>query len=151
MSGIAGYLPKILAALLIGTAGVIGGVIELHQGFFQLYPAEATRQLDNAPAGEILAKLSDMPRPTAARVFARLNPDVATALIPRMEEKLFQELFAIIDPMVVAGLSGAVIPILLKGLGEDPVSASSIVLTTVTDVVGLFTFLGLATILATLL
>jgi magnesium transporter len=49
--------------------------------------------------------------------------------------------------MVLAALSGAVIPILLTALGRDPATASSIVLTTVTDITGFFSFLGLATVL----
>ena len=49
--------------------------------------------------------------------------------------------------MAIAGFSGAVIPILLKSLGQDPAQSSSIVLTTVTDIVGFFSFLGLATVL----
>lgn len=53
--------------------------------------------------------------------------------------------------MVAAGLSGAVIPIILLAVGQDPAQSSSIVLTTVTDVVGFFSFLGLATLLASML
>jgi magnesium transporter len=49
--------------------------------------------------------------------------------------------------MVLAAISGAVIPILLTVLGRDPATASSIVLTTVTDIAGFFSFLGLATLL----
>ena len=47
--------------------------------------------------------------------------------------------------MAIAGLSGAVIPIILKSVGQDPAQSSSIILTTVTDVVGFMSFLGLAT------
>jgi magnesium transporter len=47
--------------------------------------------------------------------------------------------------MAIAGLSGAVIPIILKSIGQDPAQSSSIILTTVTDVVGFMSFLGLAT------
>jgi magnesium transporter len=50
--------------------------------------------------------------------------------------------------MLVAGLAGAVIPIVLTVSGHDPAQASSIILTTVTDVVGFFSFLGLASLLA---
>lgn len=50
--------------------------------------------------------------------------------------------------MVIAGFSGAVIPIVLKAFGQDPAQSSSIILTTVTDVVGFLSFLGLATVLA---
>ena len=49
--------------------------------------------------------------------------------------------------MTLAGLSGAVIPMLLTALDQDPAQSSSIVLTTVTDVVGFFSFLGIATLL----
>jgi magnesium transporter len=53
--------------------------------------------------------------------------------------------------MVAAGLSGAAIPMVLSALGQDPAQSSSIILTTVTDVVGFFSFLGIATLLAGLL
>ncbi len=53
--------------------------------------------------------------------------------------------------MVMAGLSGAVIPIILKALNQDPAQSSSIILTTVTDVAGFLSFLGLATMFASLL
>jgi magnesium transporter len=53
--------------------------------------------------------------------------------------------------MVAAGLAGAAVPILLRRFGQDPATASSIILTTVTDVVGFFSFLGIATLFATML
>jgi magnesium transporter len=53
--------------------------------------------------------------------------------------------------MVAAGFAGALIPIMLVRFGQDPAQSSSIVLTTVTDVVGFFSFLGIATLLAGLL
>ena len=52
---------------------------------------------------------------------------------------------AMVISMVAAGFSGAAIPIILNRLGFDPAQSSSIVLTTVTDVVGFFSFLGVAT------
>lgn len=48
--------------------------------------------------------------------------------------------------MVVAGIAGASVPMALTILGQDPAAASSIILTTVTDVVGFLTFLGFATL-----
>jgi magnesium transporter len=48
---------------------------------------------------------------------------------------------------VVSGLSGALIPLTLKRLGADPATASSIFLTTATDVVSMGVFLTLATML----
>ncbi len=53
---------------------------------------------------------------------------------------------AILINLLMAALSGALIPIALKKLGADPALAGSVVLTTVTDVVGFFAFLGLATL-----
>lgn len=53
--------------------------------------------------------------------------------------------------MIAAGFAGAVVPILLTRLGQDPAQSSSIVLTTVTDVAGFFSFLGIATLLAAML
>jgi len=55
---------------------------------------------------------------------------------------------AMVLSMAIAGFSGAVIPIILQALGQDPAQSSSIVLTTVTDVVGFLSFLGLATLFA---
>jgi magnesium transporter len=46
--------------------------------------------------------------------------------------------------LVVAGLSGTLIPLGLQRLGVDPAVASSVFLTTVTDVIGFLAFLGLA-------
>ena len=53
---------------------------------------------------------------------------------------------AMLINMTVAGLAGASIPLILKKLNIDPALAGGMVLTTVTDVIGLFAFLGLATI-----
>ena len=48
--------------------------------------------------------------------------------------------------LIIAALDGATIPIILKRYGIDPAIAGGVILTTVTDVVGFVTFLGLATI-----
>lgn len=53
---------------------------------------------------------------------------------------------AMIVNLIIAGLSGAVIPIGLKSVGLDPAQSSMIILTTVTDVVGFAAFLGLASV-----
>ena len=51
---------------------------------------------------------------------------------------------AMVVNMVVAGLAGTGIPIVLERFGVDPALASGAFVTTVTDVVGFFAFLGLA-------
>jgi len=51
---------------------------------------------------------------------------------------------AMVINLVVAALSGILIPLVLEKLGIDPALASGTFVTTVTDVVGFFVFLGLA-------
>jgi magnesium transporter len=52
--------------------------------------------------------------------------------------------FAMAGNLLVAGCVGAIIPILLERRGVDPAVASSIFVTTFTDVCGFFLLLGLA-------
>ena len=52
---------------------------------------------------------------------------------------------ALVLNLMAAGLAGMTIPLILERLGVDPAVASGVFLTTVTDVVGFFSFLGLAT------
>jgi len=52
---------------------------------------------------------------------------------------------AMIANMILAGLFGALVPLLLKWANKDPALGSHIFVTTVTDVGGFFIFLGLAT------
>ncbi|MFT5758086.1 MAG: magnesium transporter [Alteromonadaceae bacterium] len=57
--------------------------------------------------------------------------------------------FAMLMNMTAAGAAGVSIPLLLKRMNIDPALAGSVILTTVTDVVGIFAFLGTATLLLT--
>jgi magnesium transporter len=52
---------------------------------------------------------------------------------------------ALVINMIVAALTGVLLPGVLKSMGIDPAIAGTVVLTTVTDVVGFMSFLGLAT------
>jgi magnesium transporter len=54
---------------------------------------------------------------------------------------------AMMASCVIAGLAGALIPLTLKRLGADPATASSIFLTTASDVASMGIFLSLATVL----
>jgi len=56
---------------------------------------------------------------------------------------------ALIINLVVAALIGTVLPLFLKSRNIDPALAGGVILTTVTDVVGFFTFLGLASLFYT--
>ena len=59
----------------------------------------------------------------------------------------FVVFLAMIGACIASGVSGALVPLTLKRLGFDPATASSIFLTTATDVVSMGMLLGLATIL----
>lgn len=58
---------------------------------------------------------------------------------------------AMVMSMIAAGISGALVPIILTRVGQDPATAASIILTTVTDVAGFLSFLGTATLLSFML
>jgi len=56
---------------------------------------------------------------------------------------------ALVINLVVAAVAGVAVPLALRRLGIDPALAGSVVLTTVTDVIGFAAFLGLGTLLLT--
>jgi magnesium transporter len=58
---------------------------------------------------------------------------------------------AMVTSMTIAGIAGASVPLVLSAIGQDPAQSSSIVLTTVTDIMGFFSFLGLATLFSSFL
>jgi magnesium transporter len=53
---------------------------------------------------------------------------------------------AMVLNLLAAAISGVSIPLLLNRLGIDPALSGAVVLTTVTDVIGFLSFLGLATV-----
>jgi magnesium transporter len=54
---------------------------------------------------------------------------------------------AMVVNLVVAGFFGALVPLIMKRLGKDPATSATIFITTATDVLGFFCFLGLASLL----
>lgn len=54
---------------------------------------------------------------------------------------------AMIINLITAGFFGAIVPMIMKSLNKDPASSATIFITTATDVIGFFVFLGLASIL----
>ena len=55
--------------------------------------------------------------------------------------------FAMISNLVFAAVSGVALPIILKRIGIDPALAGGVLLTTITDVLGFFSFLGLGSLI----
>jgi magnesium transporter len=54
---------------------------------------------------------------------------------------------SLIINLVIAGFFGGIMPLIMKALGKDPATSATIFITTATDVLGFFVFLGLASIL----
>ena len=54
---------------------------------------------------------------------------------------------AMVINLIMAACAGALLPMIMKKMGIDPALAGSVVLTTITDIVGFMAFLGLATVL----
>ncbi len=54
--------------------------------------------------------------------------------------------FALIVNLLAGAFAGAIIPVILRQIGVDPAIAGGVVLTTVTDVIGIIAFLGMATL-----
>ena len=54
--------------------------------------------------------------------------------------------FALIINLVSSVIAGVFVPVILRSLNQDPAISGSVVVTTVTDVIGFLSFLGLATI-----
>ncbi len=79
--------------------------------------------------------------------FALTMGVVAAMWFPALGAKLGGVIAAaMLINLLMAGMSGALIPLTLQRLNIDPALASGTILTTVTDVVGFFAFLGLATV-----
>ena len=82
-----------------------------------------------------------------------LNGIFLSILISFVTYFWFQELLisilicaAIVINLISSVIAGIFVPIILSKLNQDPAIAGSVVVTTVTDVIGFFSFLGLATI-----
>lgn len=52
---------------------------------------------------------------------------------------------SMVSNLIIAGFFGAVVPLALDRFGQDPATSATIFITTATDVLGFFVFLGLAT------
>lgn len=72
-------------------------------------------------------------------VFARIQHNPQAMLLALVV------LLAVTGSCLLSGIAGALVPLIMRRCGADPVTASSIVLTTITDVASLAVFLGLAT------
>lgn len=148
-------------------------LLPLVRKFFETDAVTAARTLDGMDHEDALAVLKALSPGLVAQVFRHLQAPPAAALLEDTPPHLFKEIvdrlgaeqgaaiFACLPDatraeflshltpkakrdIVAAGLAGAAIPLTMKAVGLDPAQSSGIILTTVTDVVGFFAFLGLA-------
>ena len=138
-----GTIEKIvaLAVLMPIVAGMGGNAAS--QTMTVTVRALATRDLDIYNAGRIIRREMGV---------GLLNGLIFACLIGIVAAGWFQDptlggiiAAAMVINMFVAALGGILIPLLLDRLGADPAVASAVFVTAVTDVVGFFAFLGLAT------
>lgn len=104
--------------------------------------ALASRDLTSANARRIIVR-EMLTGVVNGLIFAVVMAIVASVWFGRADLGLVIAIAMIVN-LASAGLSGIVIPLALKRFGADPAVASSVFVTTVTDMVGFFVFLGLA-------
>ena len=120
-------------------------------GFFVGQIMKATKgQADGKAVNQLLQARNDQGRAPAdlvAPVAAHRDPD-PRQLGKAKSSKTMREFFAKSRGvnLLAAALAGIFIPLGLNRMGFDPAVASTVFVTTVTDVVGFFSFLGLASI-----
>lgn len=160
------FLNLITAFLAASIVSLFGATIEKVVALAALMPIVAgmggnagTQALAVAVRAIAMRELSDS---NAIRAIAKeglvgfINGCVFAFLVGAIAALWFQNpvlggviAMAMVINLICAGLFGAGIPIVLNKFGLDPAISSSIFLTTVTDTVGFFAFLGLATIFLT--
>ncbi|NQV56393.1 MAG: magnesium transporter [Rhodospirillales bacterium] len=131
-------------AILMPIVAAMGGTASV-QTLTVAVRAIAMRQLTPANALRTIGKEA---------VVGLLNGTVFAIFIGLVSYVWFDNLalsgvlaMAIVINFFVAGLSGSALPVLIQKLGFDPAVASSAFLTSITDVVGFYVFLGLASVL----
>jgi magnesium transporter len=84
---------------------------------------------------------------------AILNGLLLAGVVAAVAATAFQDLLlggviavAMVVNLLIAGVSGSLLPSILRAMNIDPALAGGVVLTTITDVAGFFVFLGLATL-----
>jgi magnesium transporter len=134
----------VLLAVLMPVVPSMGGVAGT-QSLTIITRAMALGQIDKSNARQILAK----------EVSVGMLNGIGWALVVAAVTVLWFGTWmvaaviaaALTLNMIVAAVAGFVVPLTLKRLGVDPAIAGGVVLTTVTDVVGLMVFLGMGTLL----
>ncbi len=156
------------AFLAASVVGLFQGTIERYSALAVLLPVVAGQSgnsgmqaLAVTMRGLVLREVSlrDWPRLIAKEARVGLLNGLAVAAVTMLGVLFWSHSpgltmvigTAMVLAMIVAGISGASVPLVLKAFGQDPAQSSSIVLTTFTDCGGFLSFLGLATLFSSLL
>lgn len=130
-------------AVLMPVVASMGGIAGT-QTLTVVIRAMATGQVDQSNAGRVLTK------ELAVGIINSLFWALVVAIVAVLwfgDARLGMIVgVALVVNLVVAALAGVAIPLVLRWLAIDPAIAGGVILTTVTDVVGFMTFLGLGTI-----
>lgn len=137
-------IKKLVAlAILMPAVASLGGNTGI-QALTVAIRALVTRDLTSANAGRVIRREA---------LAALVNGILFATLLGIVTYAWFRDPYlslviagALVFNFVCAGLAGILVPLGLKKVGADPAVASSIFVTTVTDVIGFFAFLGLASI-----
>ena len=133
------------------------------RGFWLGVRTSHSSQLPQQPAGQHVARLLALGQIGGGSAKALLRKELSVAAINGLLWALVVAaitLFWFGNPLLslvialamlfnqlCAALAGVTIPLLLKKLSIDPALAGSVILTTITDVVGFFVFLGLGALI----
>jgi len=107
--------------------------------------AIATKELSSGNIGKVISK---------EFIIGVLNGIIFAVISAVIVELWFKDMrlslligIAMVVNMIVAGLFGILIPVTLKKMNIDPALASSVFVTTITDVIGFLAFLGIGSII----
>ncbi|MFY0677629.1 MAG: magnesium transporter [Neptuniibacter sp.] len=137
-------IEKVVAlAVLMPIVASMGGIAG-SQTLTLVIRGQALGHVERANAGWLLNR---------EMIVGTLNGILWAAVIAVIATAWFQDInigiiiaLAIVINLVAGAIAGTLLPVGLKSMGIDPALAGSVLLTTITDVVGFFAFLGLATV-----
>jgi len=125
--------------VIAGQGGIVGT-----QTLTLVVRSIALGEIDSSNAGHLLLK--ELGLGLVHGVILGLVAGVVAFLWHGNEYLALVVSLAMLGNLVVAGISGVVLPLCLRALKIDPALASAVLVTTVTDVVGFIIYLGLATL-----
>jgi len=130
---IIGALGVVLLESIVYSAFLLGGVFMSVAGLYLLLNASFVA------AAQVLVYVGAV---NVLIIFAIITAIIVQLWFKELNLSLLIGISMILN-MIVAGLFGILVPVSLKKLNIDPALASSVFVTTITDVIGFLSFLGL--------